>query len=586
VQGLLEDGALVRNGTVRITRSLSQLRLPPTVQGMLAARIDRLPHRQKELLQTLAVIGRESRLRLLRQVTGAEEVLLSQNLADLCAAEFIHEQPVAGDTEFFFKHALTHEVAYGSLLIERRKQLHEHVGYSTETLFADKLDDHVDALALHYSHSDNISKAIHYLNLAATQATRRSGYEEALNQLNIARQLLDKLLNETERSNRELELQITLGPVLIATKGFAAAEVGHTFARARELCLNAGNKTQLYWVLRGLWEFNLLRGQLPAAQQFGQQLLNLATEAQDPSLLLLASCAMGHTQAFLGDFGSAQEHLERGIALYAASPAAWRSSYIWNPGVVCLIRSAHVLSLIGFAEQAESRSQTALRFAEETSEPFNLACVLATTAWLNQQRRDARLTLEWSESAIKLSGKNGFPFWLAMGRVLRGWALGERGQSEEGIDEIHAGLDSWRATGAETLDTYWLALLAEACGKAGRAEEGLSALAEALKTAAKSQERWREAELHRLKGTLQLMRYASDDGEAEQSFRRAIEIAQQQAARMFELRATVSLARLLARQGRHDEAREMLDGIYNWFTEGFDTADLKEAKALIDELNR
>src|SRR6516162_5349095 len=166
VRGLFEDGALVRNGTVTITRSLSQLRLPPTVQGMLAARVDRLPPTEKDLLQTLAVIGREARLRLVREVTSADEVPLSQNLANLCAAEFIHEQPVVGDTEFVFKHALTQEVAYGSLLIERRKPLHEHVGYSTETLFADKLDDHLDALAYHYSHSDNPKKAIEYLSRA------------------------------------------------------------------------------------------------------------------------------------------------------------------------------------------------------------------------------------------------------------------------------------------------------------------------------------------------------------------------------------------------------------------------------------
>ena len=176
VQGLFEDGALVRNGAVRVTRSLSQLRLPPTVQGMLAARVDRLPRPQKDLLQTLAVIGRDARLRLVRKVTSADEVFLIQSLAELCAAEFIYERPIAGDTEFVFKHALTQEVAYALLLIERRKQLHERVGYSIETLFVDKLGDHIDALAHHYSHSDNISKAIHYLNLAATQATRRSAY--------------------------------------------------------------------------------------------------------------------------------------------------------------------------------------------------------------------------------------------------------------------------------------------------------------------------------------------------------------------------------------------------------------------------
>jgi predicted ATPase len=232
VHTLFDEGSLVRNGVVKVTRSLSQLRLPPTVQGILAARIDRLSAQQKELLQTLAVVGRESPRGLISKMTAAAEGQLERMLAELRAAEFIYEQPARSDTDYVFKHALTQEVAYNSLLIERRKQLHERAGLALESIFAEQLEDHLTQLAHHYSHSDNLDKAVEYLGRAGQQALQRSAYADAIRGLNAAIDLLKTLPNSFERIQRELPLQLALGSVLTATKGWSALEVERAFARA------------------------------------------------------------------------------------------------------------------------------------------------------------------------------------------------------------------------------------------------------------------------------------------------------------------------------------------------------------------
>jgi class 3 adenylate cyclase len=265
VQALFDEGALVRNGTVKVTRSLSQLRLPPTVQGMLAARIDRLAVGDKELLQTLAVIGRESPSRLLGQVAPTEDQF-SQSLAALCAGEFIYEQPAAADTEFVFKHALTQEVAYNTLLIERRKQLHERVGHAIETLFAAQLDDRINALAHHYSHSENADKAIEYLGRAGKHAIERSAHAEAIPKLTAALNLVRMLPDGAERMRRELPLQMALGQGLIPLKGWSASDVGQAFARAHKICERLGDSHELFPALFGLQSTFTVRGQLRSAQ--------------------------------------------------------------------------------------------------------------------------------------------------------------------------------------------------------------------------------------------------------------------------------------------------------------------------------
>jgi len=253
VQALFDEGALVRNGAVKVGRPLSQLRLPSTVQGILASRIDRLPAEQKELLQTLGVIGRESLLGLLGRVVSQAEAQLERMLGDLQAGEFIYEQPAVGDVEYTFKHALTQEVAYNSLLIERRKLLHERIGDAIESIYARSLDDHLAELAHHYSHSDSVAKAVEYLGRAGQQAMQRSAYADAIGSLNAATDLLQRLPDSTERIQRELRLQLTVAPALMVVKGWASPEVVRAFARARELCERVGDTPEFFPALWGLW---------------------------------------------------------------------------------------------------------------------------------------------------------------------------------------------------------------------------------------------------------------------------------------------------------------------------------------------
>jgi class 3 adenylate cyclase len=292
VQALFDEGALVRNGAVRVTRSLSQLRLPATVQGILASRIDRQPIEHKQLLQTLAVIGRESSLGLLAQVALHSDTQLERMLADLRAGEFIYEEPAATGVEYVFKHALTQEVAYNSLLIERRKLMHERAGQALESLFADQLDDHLIQLAHHYSRSDNIDKAVEYLGRAGQQAMQRSAHNDAISSISVAIDLLQKLSDGPERSQRELFLQLAVGPALIAVKGWGASEVERAYVRARGLCQQLGEPPELFHVLFGLWTVHFLRDELRAALELSQQMLQRAQIANDAALLMFAHEAL------------------------------------------------------------------------------------------------------------------------------------------------------------------------------------------------------------------------------------------------------------------------------------------------------
>jgi class 3 adenylate cyclase len=354
VQSLLEDGSLVRNGVVRVTRSMSQLRLPATVQGMLASRIDRLESTQKELLQTLAVIGREASLRLVRKVITTEESRLNQQLAELRAAEFIYEQPAVGDTRYVFKHALTQEVAYSSLLIERRKQLHERVGYSIETLFADKLDDHVDSLCHHYSHSDNADKAIEYLIRAGEQAMRRWAHDQAIRNLNGAIERLRTLQDSPERKMRELSLQMMLISCLSAFTGYGTTEVERTLARARELCAALGDPPELFAVSYVSWSLQSVRADMRAAKDAALLLLARAEEMQDRAALGMAQGAMGMTLYFMGEPRLAAEHLRSAVSLDDLDYHLLGPMGV-DPRVVHLCYLGWALFLAGYPEQAVQR---------------------------------------------------------------------------------------------------------------------------------------------------------------------------------------------------------------------------------------
>jgi predicted ATPase len=380
-------------------------------------------------------------------------------------------------------------------------------------------------------------------------------------------------------------MQITLGPVLMAVKGFASLDTERAYARARELCQQVGETLQLFPVLYGLWRFYMLRAELQTTRELAEQLFSLAQRVQDPELLLESHRVLGATMFWLGKMAPARAHLEQGMALY--DPQQHRSHafvYGQDPGVACRCFAAMSIWMLGYPDQARQSIHEALTLAQELTHPLSLAFALTMAAVVHQFRREAQAVQERAEALKTLSTEQGFPFYLAFGTILRGWALTVQGQGAEGIAQVRQGLVAYRATGAELHRPHFLSLLAEAYGKVGQPEEGLTVLVEALDTVNKTEERNWEAELHRRKGELLLMQCGQKVGEAEECFRKGLDIARRQQAKSLELRAAMSLSRLWQQQGKHEEAYKLLAEIYGWFTEGFDTADLQEAKALLKEL--
>jgi predicted ATPase len=607
VQALFEDGVLQRDsphpgplpegegskgreqriGNVKLSKSMNAVKVPGTVQAVLASRIDRLSAEEKELLQTLAVLGREFPLGLVQRVTLKREDELERMLSRLQAGEFIYEQPAASDLEYIFKHALTQEVAYNALLIERRKLLHERAGLGLESMFAEQSDDHLGELAHHFSRSDNVAKAVEYLERAGQQALQRSAYADAISSLSAAIDLLQRLPDSPGRIHRELLLQLAFGSALIGVKSRGAPEVERAYTRARELCERLGDPPELFPALVGLWAVRLLRRELRRAYELAGQLLRRAQSAHEPALLFHARFALGNTSFWMGKLLSAREHLEMALSHYDPKrywQLAFRYGGALDAGVGCLSHAAVTLWHLGYPEQAINRSNEALALAQAQSHPYSLAFAEMFAGYVRQTRREARATHETAESVMVLSTDRGFTQFLAGATILRGWAMAEQGRNEEKIAQIQEGLAVLRATGAELNRPYFLCLLAEVCMETGRLDNALSALTEALAAADEHEERHHEAEIHRLKGELLLRQDNSNAAEAQSCFLRAIEIARNQSAKSWELRATMSLARLLDKQGKRADARVMLAEIYGWFTEGFDTADLIDAKALLDEL--
>ena len=591
VQALFDEGALVRNGAVKATRQLSQMRLPPTVQGILASRIDRLGAEQKELLQTIAVIGRESSVAVIRQMASPSGGELEQMLSVLQAGEFIYERQAAAGVEYTFKHALTQEVAYNSLLIERRKVLHERAAVAMESLYGERLDDHLSELAHHYERSDNTGKALEYLRRAGEQAAQRSAHAEAIELFSAALRLLKTLPETPERIQRELALQLGLGVSFMVIKQWSAPEVAQVYSRARELCRLLGDPPQLFPVLFGLNGFHTLRGELNTARELSSQLLAVAQARQDTALLVNSHFAVGLLLYGQGEFLAAGTHFEHVRSLY--KPGLHQSAVVYgghDPGVHSLCFQSFVLWRFGYPDQAADRIQAALNLARELSHPYSSVLAFNLGAVCHLMRREGEPAWQLADAGYSLSVEHGFGGVLAFGLAVRGWALVQRNKVEEGALQLREGLSTMRQQGMEAARPWFLSALAGACAELGQAEEGLGVIAEALQVANKTGEHSYVAELHRLRGELLLQRTSGQQRElkieqqAEACYRQAIEVARHQSDRSTELRATTSLARLLAKQGRRDEARAMLAEIYGWFTEGFDTADLKDAKALLDEL--
>jgi class 3 adenylate cyclase/predicted ATPase len=590
---VLESGLLQERAEgYELSGPLPPLAIPATLHDSLMARLDRLAM-VKGLAQLGATLGREFSYALLQAVAPWDEGTLQRGLQQLVEAEFLYQQGLPPQATYVFKHALIQDAAYQSLLRSTRQQYHQRIAQVLEARFPAICKTQPELLAHHYTQAGVMAQAIPYWQRAGQRAVKRSANLEAAAHLMKGLELLATLPDTPERAQQELVIQTTLGPVLVATKGQAAPEVLQAYARARDLCQQVGETPQLFQVLRGLWYFYLHRVELRTARELGEQLLTLAQHSGDSAFLLEAHYALGNTLNYLGEFPAAQAHFAQGIALY--DPQLHRTHafrYGQDPGVICRAYGAVTLWFLGYPDQALQRTHEALTLARELAHPFSLGNALFFASWVSHFRWEGPLTQELAEAVIGLGVEQGSAVFSAAGTIFRGWALVAQGrapvagpgQEEEGLAQLQQGLAAWRATGAEVFRPYGLALLAEAYAKVGRPEEGLTLLAEALAVANdKGEHRW-DAELYRLQGEVLLARDAAHDTEAEACFRQALDIARHQQAKSWELRAAMSLSRLWQRQGKRTEARALLAPIYGWFTEGFDTADLQEAKVLLEEL--
>jgi predicted ATPase len=339
-------------------------------------------------------------------------------------------------------------------------------------------------------------------------------------------------------------------------------------------------------VLRGLWSYYLVRAELQTAHALGEQLLDFAQQVRDVSMLVASRRALGTTLYALGAPAAAQTHFAQGIALYDSQQHR-ASAFLYgeDSGVICHIYAAWTLWYLGSPDQALARSQEAVTLAQQVAHPLSLSFVLSHTALFHQLRREVSAVQEHAEAAIRVAQEQGFPQWIAAGSLMCGWGLAQQaGQTKERIEQLTQGLRAFRATGAVINQSYFLALLAEAHGTMGQPETGLTMLTEALALVDKTGERWYAPELHRLKGELLLQQSSDNQAEAETCFHHALDIARSQQAKSLELRAATSLARLWHQQGKRQEAHDLLAPVYGWFTEGFDTPDLQEAKELLEVL--
>jgi predicted ATPase len=382
-----------------------------------------------------------------------------------------------------------------------------------------------------------------------------------------------------------LTLHLALGAALFVTKGHAAPEVEHAYTQARALCQQVGETPELVPVLFGLWRFYVIRPQLYTAREIGETLLHLAQGADDPALSVIAHYALGFTWCCLGVLPAARTHLEEGIARYTLDQRrapVFRTGQ--DPGVGCRAYGARTLWLLGYPEQVLARLHDALALAHELAHPYSLAFARCQAAWVYQFCRNMPAVHEHAEAAVTLATEQGFPLWTAQGTSLHGWALTMQGQGEEGMAQVRRGIAAWQATGAALIVPYFRTLLAEACDRAGHIEDGLQELAEAYTLVEQHEERWWEAEIHRLRGVF-LLQHGTPQAEAEAWLQRALDVARRQEAKSLELRAAMSLARLWQQQGKQAEAHALLTPIYGWFTEGFDTADLQDARVLLEQLS-
>jgi predicted ATPase len=483
---------------------------------------------------------------------------------------------------YSFKHALVQDAAYGTLLKSRRQQLHTRIARVIEEQFSESAETEPALLAQHYAEAGWLETAVQWWHKAGQQAIARSAMTEAIAQLTKGLGLLARLPDGAWRRHRELRLQLALGGALLAGRGTGVPATGQAYARAAELCEQNGETSLLAPALHGLIVFHFSRAELAPALALAERAL-AAAEREDLAARVAGHFSLGWVSLALGRLGAACKHLERALELHVPTQQAFlRLTYSIDARVKCLAYLSWGLLILGYPDRARARNRDALLVAERLSHPFTLGFALHRALTVLQLHREVPAVAERATAMLALGREQGFPGYVAHGTLNRGWLLVQDGSASEGLALMREMLTLLRANGDEDFLPYSLALLAEAHGKAGQTAAALGLVDEALGWLERTDERLFEAEVRRLKGELLLA--SACTVQAEACLRRAIEVARAQDAKLWELRSATSLARLWADQGERAQARDLLTPIYDWFTEGFDTADLKDAKALLAEL--
>ena len=563
---------------------LSKVAIPTTLHDSLMARLDRVPI-AREIAQIGAVLGREFHFEMVQALAPVQESKLFSGLKQLIDNELLYQRGRPPRAKYIFKHALVHEVAYRSLLRKTRRNYHQAAAELIEKQFPLLSQTEPEIIAHHYFEADCVEQAIHYWQQAGGRARYRSANIEAIVHFKKALDALSTLSETAERKEKELALLLTMGPALIAIKGYAAHEVERTYLLARTLCRKLGKTDQLFQTLWGLWGFYLVRANHKKAYDVGTELFKLAKASQDVIYRIEAHLTLGSASYCLAKFAQASENFEKGAILYDSNQHRFHTSmFAADLGVFCMVWSSHPLWHIGFPDQALYKSSEAVRLAEAFEHPFSLALALDYAAIFHQLRREAGLAHQRAESAIMVCKEHKFSYYLGWAMIIKGWAMAELDDCEPGINKIKQGLNILRDTGAKRSLPYYLSLLASAYLKAGRSEKGLQIISDAFDEAKKIEEYWWLAELYRLNGKLLLQQSKPNVSKAKDSFRKALNTAHHQGSLMLELRAAVSLHRLCRQHGKYCEESVSLTDAYNRFTEGFDTYDLIKARAIIDEM--
>jgi len=595
LRGLQERGDLVQDEDGHWVEgpALDWDTLPERVEAVIGERIGRLPMSLQEAIKVAGVEGEIFTSEVMARVQQVDEREMVRQLSGeldkrhrLVMGRGSRRLDAGGQrlSHYRFRHILFQHYVYHSLDEAERTYLHEAVGNELERLYGEQTEEVAVELARHFEQAGLTAKAVGYLRQAGDRAVRLSANQEAIAHFYKGLALLKTLPETAERAQQELPLQIALFAPLAGAKGYGAPELGKAYTRARELCEQAGEPGQLFLVLYGLWGHNLVQGDMPTAHELAVQCLTLAEKIQERALLMEGHRMTDETALYSGEFIAARRHVEQTLSLYDPQlHRAHATVYGQDPGVASLSHGSWILWYLGYPDQARKLAQEAFALGEDSSHPFSLAFALSCIAAFHQFCGAERQVEEVAEAAVRLSTEQGFVLWLAMSTVLRGWVLASQGQSEAGIAHMRQGLADYQAIPQNLHQPYLMALLAEAYGQVGQPTQGLTLLAEALAMADQGELRYYEAELYRLKGELS-RKQGEEEVAVEANYRQAMHIARQQSAKSLELRAAISLGRLLQKQGKPNEARQTLAEVYDWFTEGFDTADLKEARALLDAL--